>query len=616
MQRKPVDLGNGTVCASFGVDGCLLAVSAPHREVGIVELTAAPVFPFEHDGDGVAVRRHRASLADSDHAVLRVADSSGRLIGDQRRWRCEGRGWSADVDAWAMSNRPVVVQRFRVQRHGTGRLRIVFTGRLDRPDYAEITPVGRIPAPWARGAVTAQGRVLEVVTAQSGPQASAVIEASVRDVHPGRWHVQEGAASFELAWEGGAPSFEVQVTVTLRTPGRTDAATTGAPGPLPPVAPPEPPREVPERIATGAVYYTRSCTALAVDDVHCCILTDHRLLPLSWTRDAYYQAALLLCPTDADPDTLSVDVVRRHLMWTWGPGRDPAGVWQRSHFASGAVKDAAFQADQQLYPLLELADFRRMAGTWPTLPGSGDDDRPGDPAGWGAFVRGVWDSLPRGPGGLLPGDENPADDASGLPYLLSSQLLLAYVGRRLAEWAQELGVESLHLSEDATRTLTSISTAFECDGPYGPQWAYEADGGDGRRLYHDANDVPAALAPLWGLCAMDDPHWRATMRFAWSAHNSGFVPGPFGGLGSAHTPGVWALGDAQEWAVAQTTGDAAAAARVHARLQLVTSDDGMLPETYDPDTGEWLARHWFAWPGSLLGLLHRTIRDGTGPWVR
>ena len=53
--------------------------------------------------------------------------------------------------------------------------------------------------------------------------------------------------------------------------------------------------DVLDRIAAGAVRYTAECTALTVDEDRCCIITDHRLLPLSWTRDAYYQAAMLLC---------------------------------------------------------------------------------------------------------------------------------------------------------------------------------------------------------------------------------------------------------------------------------------------------------------------------------
>jgi hypothetical protein len=48
------------------------------------------------------------------------------------------------------------------------------------------------------------------------------------------------------------------------------------------------------RIIRGAVRYSRDCAALAVAPDECCLVTDHRLLPLSWTRDAHYQAVLLL----------------------------------------------------------------------------------------------------------------------------------------------------------------------------------------------------------------------------------------------------------------------------------------------------------------------------------
>ncbi len=215
----------------------------------------------------------------------------------------------------------------------------------------------------------------------------------------------------------------------------------------------------------------------------------------------------------------------------------------------------------------------------------------------------------------MPGDENPADDPSAFPYLLSSQLLLAYVARRLAEFETDLDLEDLRLADDAERTLDVVMATFTCPGPFGDQWAYEADGSGGHRLYHDANDVPTALAPLWRLCEPTDPHWRATMQFAFSELNPGFVAGTPGGLGSAHTPGVWPLGDAQEWAVAATLGDPEWARSVVERIGVVASADGMLPETYETGSGRWLARHWFAWPGSLVGLLHATLHHDRGPWT-
>ena len=192
--------------------------------------------------------------------------------------------------------------------------------------------------------------------------------------------------------------------------------------------------------------------------------------------------------------------------------------------------------------------------------------------------------------------------------------MLVYVARRFAEFEDELGTTDLLLGEDAERTLAVVRSTFTYTGPFGDQWAYEADGLGGHRLYHDANDVPTALAPLWGLCGADDPHWRATMRFAFSEHNPGYVTGVLSGLGSAHTPGIWPLGDAQEWAVAVAQGDRDRVDAVVGRIGDVASADGMLPETYDAQTGDWLARHWFAWPGSLAGLLHATF-DRRGPWV-
>ena len=104
-----------------------------------------------------------------------------------------------------------------------------------------------------------------------------------------------------------------------------------------------------------ALTYVRSCTALAFRPDERAILTDHRILPLSWTRDAYYQALLLLAigrPADRD-------IVADHLRWLWRRCERPGGSWMRSHHGNGAPKDLVYQADQQLYPLVELADFWR-----------------------------------------------------------------------------------------------------------------------------------------------------------------------------------------------------------------------------------------------------------------
>jgi hypothetical protein len=339
--------------------------------------------------------------------------------------------------------------------------------------------------------------------------------------------------------------------------------------------------------------YVLGCTALAVAPGERCLVTDHRLLQLSWTRDAYYQAALLLAARRREPRALGV--VAEHLRWLWSRC-DRSGGWMRSHLPNGAVKDRAFQADQQLYPVLELLDYREAAGAWPAAP-------PG-PAGWDELVAGAWRALPVDPElGLLAGEENPADDPAGLPFLLSTQVLLWHTATRLAAHAGELGLAPRALAEAAGGVRAAIRDRFACPGPFGGQWAYEIDGRGRSRRYHDANDLPTVLAPLWGLCPPDDPRWSATMRFALDPANPGWSPGPWGGLGSAHTPGTWPLGDVQEWVAASLLGDRGRAERALERLLTVAAPDGLLPETYDPATGRWLARPWFAWPSAALAAL-------------
>jgi hypothetical protein len=39
------------------------------------------------------------------------------------------------------------------------------------------------------------------------------------------------------------------------------------------------------------------------------------------------------------------------------------------------------------------------------------------------------------------------------------------------------------------------------------------------------------------------------------------------------------------------------------RLVACALADGSLPEASDPATARVMARHWFAWPGALLGWL-------------
>ena len=356
------------------------------------------------------------------------------------------------------------------------------------------------------------------------------------------------------------------------------------------------------RIAARAERYVRQCTALEVGPGRVAILADHRLLPLSWTRDAYYQALLLLVapakPTQLRP---GADIVADHLRWLWLDCVRPEGGWARSHHADGRRKDERFQADQQLYPLLELCDYVAAVGRLPAL---GVGDEVAGRGAWSRLIAAVVAMIDRssGPDGMLASAENPADDEVGMPYHLSTQILAWFTFRRLAGLGGLIEL-SEDLAERAEKHRQSVARHFTIDHLASPTWAYASNGRGRSLLYHDANDLPTALAPVWEFCPPDDPAWRATMDFAFSSHNDAYVAGPFGGLGSRHTPGTWSLGLIQEWLARSMAGEPPRAADALSRLVAVALDDWMLPEASDPTTGRMTARPWFAWPGAVVGAL-------------
>ena len=567
MNHLPPDVGDGSVCASFTADGSWLSVGTTDPDLGFVELSGMPPFRDADRGDVAAVRAYRLLMEDVSTAFLRV-----RGAAPVRREASGG----AITQAYSVSGAdPVVVE---------------FAGRLDRPAYAEVTDVSPLPAIDLDSRASVDARRLRV-RSTAGVGACIDVEQDGASV---RWvATSPNTATLELA--GGANGgFTVTVAV-----GRDTAVPTAAAVPtgnlVDDVASswlvvPDRHRAKVVGIADAALRYSLGCTVLTAGDGFRTILTDHRILPLSWTRDAYYQARALLAAGVAG------EAVGAHLRWLWLCCDRPNHLWQRSHQANGKVKDVAVQADQQLYPILELLDHRDVLGHWPP---------PEAAAEWGRLAAATWDALPRDEvTGMLRSEENPADDVADLPLLLSTEVLHWSAARRMAAHAVELGLErrAVEFVAEAAAVRSAVTRGFVIDGPFGTQWAYAIDGRGGQRHYHDANDLPVALAPFLGFVARDDTAWEATMRFAFSPHNPAFVPGPGGGLGSLHTPGVWPLGDIQEWMWASAAGDDRRVDRVLSRLATVQRG-GMLPEAYDPDTAAWRSRRWFAWPGAVVAAL-------------
>jgi hypothetical protein len=593
---KPLDLGTGVICASFGHDGSWLSVGCLHPRLGFVELNGLPPFDETWRGDPVATRRYRASLSDPRRAWLRVeVDGSEVAPGlaastddpDVLAWTRAGSA-EADAIAFGTTGSRRLTQRWR-QRDGVERV-VRVSGRLDRPALAEITETN---PPTPTGAVTqlhAEGNRL-VIRAPALPAVGTVA------VSEGHWAVVDGVAELRIGPD--TPSFDISVTLTPGLEPVDDHPASIVTSAMPAQRPPRSRRPARiERIVSRAQSYVRGCTALEYGPGERAILTDHRLLPLSWTRDAYFQALLLL----AGGVSTDLDLVSDHLRWLWRRCERPNGRWQRSHHGNGAPKDLVFQADQQLYPFVELADLWRATGSLP----DGVEWEEVVPATWRAVLAEVDPSH-----GLIGTEENSADDRIDTPYIAASQILLWYTAMRLAEpaLASRIGLAAGELRAMADR----VRAAFERHIAIGGRWMYAVDGRGRTVDYHDANDLPTALAPAWGFCSATDPGWQATIEFAFSPANQGFVDGPDGGLGSRHTPGVWPLGQIQAWLVGRATGDEPTTASALERLERAAFTDGMLPEAIRSDeAGPSPVRQWFAWPGAALGAFW--LLDRRGAW--
>ncbi len=616
-RRKPRDIGNGLVCASFGIGGEWLSLATVHPEAGFVELTGLPLFAPEWRSDPVAVRRYRSWMRREEHAFLHV--DAGRATVTTRQ--------DAPRGTRGVVQRLVISASFRERPAG---IRIRLNGYLGPPALAETTEVDPPPEPETKSRVKVREGTLRV-NGEGGP---VIVQAWMRKGGESSRGSTEGRSDMRIAWKvlrrrmptavawidwpADAAEVHLDIACTFDAPAAEmpDWCDGERLSPSPRSA--EAAREelrpllVPARLVKSlgrmnqrAATYTRGCTALQVSGAERVILADHRILPLSWTRDAYWQARLMLATWGRGGHDDDERIVADHLRWLFLRCERPDGRWVRSHYADGRRKDRPLPSDQQLYPLLELTDYLAATGRLPDLPPEST---------WSDLVGTAWSAAREAVDeqtGLMRTDENAADDVPTYPYLLSDQVLLWHTARRLAQVAPKLGLDAAALTAMETRVRAAVTEHFVVDGPLGQMWAYSVNGRGGIERYMDANDLPAALAPLWGFCKPTDKTWQATLRFAFDPENPGFVDGPYGGLGSRHTPGTWSLGDIMGWVAFGLMEEPGAADAALERLAQTAFSDGMLPEAYDPEGSSAAVRHWFAWPGAALGalLLDHAARD-------
>ncbi len=582
---KPLDFGADGIIGSIDPNGRVVALNTYHPQHGFVTLTAADPFDEARRYDQAAVRDYRAGLAalrgfgpffiepiiqrqafllDGAIPSVRLTLASGDTV--------ECITWAQDGGAIQCWEHPGLAPRYR------GRI------SLQRCAYTQLTEGGPVPMPATQTRATLSGGVL-------------TIENPALD-----WAAAIAGFSSDESWE---TSCDGPLTLDIPCPSDATVLTWGF-GPDAASA-----REAAQRLAAqdasrlleqvrtawGArregmlddlawrgVLYGWLLSVPVEEGV--CILTDHMLLPLAWNRDAYYVARALLGWRDE-----ANDLVRRHLLWMFTLAERRDGAWGRCYLANGRIKDGAYQLDQQLFPLLELAEYAQETGDWATW----ERLRPQvDAVIEAVMARRAGDRW------LFPTDETPADDPMVLPYHLSSHILLWRVLRRLAQiepdgpWAGM--ADAIHAEVQASFVMPREGT---------PLYAYAIDGAGRAHFYHDANDVPLALAPAWGFVPAGDPVWQATVDFAFSPANVGGCYARR--LGSVHTPAPWPLGDIQELIIAQTLGDHGRAQRAMARLAAAAQWDGALPEATAADSMRVVSRHWFAWPNALLACVVRGV---------
>ena len=574
---KPLDVGNGIVAGTLTPNGRWLSLGITHPVHGRVELTDAREFPDASRGDQPAARKYRADLAAPSRIGFGMLALSGEaeafLVEDSLPLAVLDRHGHARIEVITLAprGRSGALQVVRVAARdapiGVG---IEWDGniRLARAAYTQLTPGGALPAAPSNATSGQDGPLLWFDDRELGASAAVAL--------PPPAEVPAGMSlPFVVAIALGETLDEaVREAVALAGEGRD---LVGA--------------EVRERRNwwTGirrdgeSDHSVRRATAYAIDCAAAragrdlvAVLADHQILPLVWTRDAYYVCRMLL---ELAPRSERVrSVVDGFIRWLFDAAERPDGWWPRASLANGAAKDPAFQLDQQLFPLLMLEDHARLTGERSL--------RDSFARGRDEIVRALL--ARRTPFGLIATDETPADDPLEQPFHFSSHVLLWRVLR-------DLDPRAATEVRDATRAGFTESGRFA--------YAVRGARADGPRHYHDANDLPTVFAPAWGFCGADDPVWRATIEFAWSAANEGYFAGTLGGLGSLHTRHPWPLGDLQEIVVARVLGDAARERRGWERLDRVETWDGLLPEAYDEVTGAVASRHWFAWPAALRALL-------------
>jgi uncharacterized protein len=600
---KPLDFGMGGLTGSVNKDGRIIAVNNYHPEHGYVTLTSIPPFPDADRYDQSKVRAYRKSLVTNEGFGLQfeqqIIKREYYLVEDAVPFMrfTFADGTIAECVTIAENGDMMQVWKF-----SAGEVAAKVTGQiwLQRAAYTQLTEGGILPMPPVKTTVSprriAHNRLHvrnEAIDANGIITSHSLVEQNNGLVFAdASIEVVDKTFIFSVSvgdFHAGHGNKESWLHMVLQNVKKLNMAQK-------------------HLILNRARVYGYLCTIPIQDWASACIITDHMILPLSWNRDSYYVASMFL---QSEKEHYRFSFL--HLEWLFRSAwkgtysrvnRKPiTGAWGRSYMVNGMPKDnRAYQLDQQIFPLLEACEFLRKVI---------HDNNFEDFRDYCEILRHNFiDALqgiaavsihPQIGRNIFSTDETPADDEIPLHYHFSSHVLLWHTLRQIEDVFEddEKIIESAKWMFNIRELKAMIEKYFITEHNGKRLYAYATDGQGHYHLYHDANDIPLVMMPLWGFCSKDDPVWRNTIAFAFSDDNPGFFDGV---LGSVHTSAPWSLGDAQELILCKVISDSERYQRVWERIEKAVQWDGALPEAYDAKDFSVVSRHWFAWPNAMVAI--------------
>lgn len=607
--RKPVDIGANGVCMSFDEAGGLINMSAFHSRHGYGGFSVAPPFTDEMRYQQSSVRDYRASLAAQQGFGPKfpqpiLSQEVSFLSSAIPRFELTFEGGGSAIST------VIIIDGVAIQQWQFKGIKPIWSGNVSvqRAAYTQLTEGGPLQAVTINQTLetTHNGFYIDdlelglsfAVSGFAMPSKPEKIYANTLLNYKIQAEQAEGLTLMYALGESrnDAAQKMTQASAQLNNDGFAvllDQQTKQwqqyfANTPTDPI------------LRRGLLYARMMEVPVTSNPDASCLMTDHMLLPLSWNRDAYFTARALL-----DWGEPHWDLVKRHLIWMFEVAdRGEKNEWGRCYLLNGVEKDGAYQLDQQFFPLLELAEYCLITGDNALL------DR------LSMHVQPIIESVLKRKhptAYLFPTDETPGDDPLDYAYHFSSHILIWHTLMQLHKvlpdnkLPQNSPYQTLaeQVKEDAQRYFIAAfnDSANNAASTHNGSniYAYACDTEGHFLFYHDANDVPLALAPEWGFCSADDPVWQATIHFAYSSDNP---QGYFGAmrLGSVHTPAPWPLGDVQLMYIAQALDNADMAATAKQNVTKAAQWDGSLSEAYHASNYQVASRHWFAWPSAFYAM--------------